>query len=280
MPPRTGAIRVPFQPAPVTLRWYEWGPADGRPVVCVHGLTRSGRDFDALAQALAADGRRVICPDVPGRGISDWFADGTQYGVPYYVAVLAPMLAALGEYDWVGTSMGGLIAMGVAAMPDNRMRRLVLNDVGPFIPKASLDRIGAYLALDQVFASFAALEAHLRFIHAPFGALSDVEWRHLATTSARVTADGRWRLHYDPAIGDPLRGGVEADMDLWPMWEAVAARPVLLLRGALSDLLLPEVAARMAEAPSVRLETIPGCGHAPALMNAHQTGLIADFLRG
>ncbi len=280
MPPRIGAIRVPFQPAPIMLRWHEWGPVDGSPVVCVHGLTRSGRDFDALAAVLAAEGRRVICPDVPGRGISDWLAQGAQYAVPAYVAALSPLLAELGTYDWVGTSMGGLIAMGVATLPGDRMRRLVLNDIGPFVPKASLDRIGTYLSLDPRFANLAALEAHLRVIHAPFGPLDDAQWRHLAATSARVTADGGFRLHYDPAIGDALRGGAGADMDLWAIWEAVAARPVLVLRGATSDLLLPEVAQRMAEAPGVRLETIPDCGHAPALMDADQTGLIADFLRG
>ena len=276
--PRLGQLRAPLETGPVPLRWVEWGPRGGAPVVCVHGLTRQARDFDALAQVLAARGRRVICPDIPGRGLSGWLPSGGLYAVPGYIAALAPLLAQLGEYDWVGTSMGGLIAMGLATMPGVRMRRLVLNDIGPFVPAAALARIREYLAGPQPeFADVAALEAHLRRIHAPFGPLTDAQWAHLARHSARMTASGRVVQHFDPAIFEPLSGPLQ-DIELWPLWPAVTQRPVLVLRGESSDLLTAATAAAMAATPGVRLATIAGCGHAPALMDAAQTALVADFL--
>jgi len=277
--PRIGSIRGTFDFGPLTLRWTEWGPVDGRPVVCVHGLTRNGRDFDALARAMAARGRRVICPDMPGRGISDWLPSGALYAVPTYVAALVPLLAQLGEYDWIGTSMGGLIGMGLCAVPGVAMRRMVLNDIGPFVPVASLERIRDYLQAFPEYASLAAVEAQLRKVHAPFGPLSDAEWAHLARHSARMTAGRKFVLHYDPAIVAPM-AGTPADVDLWPLWEACIKRPVLVLRGESSDLLLPETAARMGQAPGVTVETIPGCGHAPALMDPTQIALILRFLEG
>lgn len=277
--PRIGALRGTFDFGALTLRWTEWGPAAGRPVVCVHGLTRNSRDFDALAQALAAQGRRVICPDVPGRGISGWLPAGALYGVPTYIGALTPLLAQLGEYDWVGTSMGGLIGMGLCAVPGVAMRRMVLNDIGPFVPVASLARIRDYLQVFPEFDSLAAVEAQLRRVHAPFGPLTDGEWAHLARHSARMTASGKFVLHYDPAIVEPMAGPL-ADVDLWPLWELCVKRPVLVLRGESSDLLLPETAARMGEAADVTVETIPGCGHAPALMAPAQIALILRFLEG
>ncbi len=278
--PRIGALRAALPFGPVDLRWAEWGPADGMPVVCVHGMTRTGRDFDVLARALAEDGRRVICPDMPGRGLSSWFPDGLLYAVPNYLAALAPLLAELGSYDWVGTSMGGLIGMGLASLPGHGVRRMVLNDVGTDIPAAALAAIGAYVGTRYEFADVAALEAHLRLIHAGFGTLSPAEWRHLAESSARMTPQGRVVQHYDPAIAAPFTATpVVSDVTMWPLWEALDL-PILLLRGAESPLLTAETAARMASKPGVTLETIPGCGHAPALMDPAQTGMIRGFLRG
>lgn len=276
--PRIGGLYCPFEGGAVSLRWHEWGPADGRPVVCVHGLTRNGRDFDVLAQALAAEGRRVICPDIPGRGMSGWLPSGAMYAVPVYVGLLAPLLAELGEYDWVGTSMGGLIGMGLAALPFDRIGRMVLNDIGPAVPVAALERIRDYLsAAPAEFADLAALEAHLRRVHAPFGPLTDAQWAHLAQHSARMTADGRTRLHYDPRIVEPMQGPL-ADVELWPLWDWAVTHPVLALRGADSDLLTAETAARMDAAPDARVVTIAGVGHAPALMDAAQVKLVLDFL--
>lgn len=276
--PRLGAHRCPMNPFAATLRWTEWGPADGDPVVCVHGLTRTGRDFDVLAAALAARGRRVLCPDVFGRGQSDWLAEGALYAVPTYVAAMLPWLDALGRpYDWVGTSMGGLIGMSLAAVPGVGLRRVVINDVGAFLPAAALARIGDYVGEHRDFADLAAVEGYLRAVHAPFGPLSDAQWRHLAETSARVTPEGRVVLHYDPAIAEPFRLAPAADADLWALW-ALLDQPTLLIRGERSDLLPAAVAARMAERPGVRLETIPGCGHAPALMDPAQVALVLEFL--
>ena len=275
--PRIGSTRSALDCGALTLRWTEWGLASGRPVVCVHGLTRQGRDFDALARQLSARGRRVICPDIPGRGLSGWLPSGALYAVPTYIAALTPLLAELEEYDWVGTSMGGLIGMGLAAFPGNAMRRMVLNDIGSFVPVAALERIRDYLQHTPRFADLPALEAYLRRIHAPFGDLTDEQWRHLAEHSARMTADGQYKLHYDPAIVEPMAGPL-ADVDLWALWDFCVRRPVLVLRGATSDLLLPDVLTRMDEHPDVRVATIPGCGHAPALMEAGQIALITDFL--
>jgi pimeloyl-ACP methyl ester carboxylesterase len=262
-----------------TLTWTEWGPEEGAPILCVHGLTRSGRDFDALAAALAAEGRRVLCPDLPGRGESDRLPDPALYIPPTYIAALSHLLARLdGPIDWIGTSLGGICGMAVAATPGHPIRRLVLNDIGAHVPKESVARIGDYLGQETEFADLPAVEAHLRAVHAPFGELSDAEWRHLAETSSKPRPGGRVALHYDPAIAAPFRGTAPADMDLSPLWAGVTV-PVLLLRGAESDLLLPETARAMAQKPGVRLVEIPGCGHAPALMDADQTGLIRDFLR-
>jgi pimeloyl-ACP methyl ester carboxylesterase len=276
---RGGALRYLLAPGFFTLRWQEWGPVDGPPVLCVHGLTRTGRDFDPLARALAAGGRRVLCPDLPGRGASDWLPDPALYAPPSYVTALSHLLARLeGPVDWVGTSLGGICGMVVAAMPGNPVRRLVLNDIGSHVPQAAMARIRDYVGGEPGFPDLPALEAYLRQVHAPFGRLSDAEWRHLAETSSRP-AEGELRLHYDPAIATPIRAAEPVAMDLTAFWARVTA-PTLLLRGAESDLLLAETAREMATRPGVQLAEIPGCGHAPALMDAAQIGLVTAFLAG
>ena len=278
--PRLGAHRCLVGDAPATLRWTEWGPADGSPVVCVHGLTRHGRDFDELARALASDGRRVLCLDIFGRGVSDWLPRGELYTVPHYALALVPMLEALGRpYDWVGTSMGGLIGMPLAASPTSLLRRLVLNDVGPVLPVAALARIGTYLAQRRDFASLDEVEQYLRTVHAPFGRLSDAGWRHLAETSARQTVGGRMELHYDPAIVEPFAALPATDTDTWPLWDLIK-QPILVLRGESSDLLAPEVAARMGQRRGVQVVTFADCGHAPALQAREQVDAIRSFLAG
>ncbi len=263
------------------LTYVEWGgPGHDRTAVCVHGLTRSGRDFDALAGALAQEGLRVTCPDVVGRGRSDRLADPAGYGYPQYLADMNALIARLDtpQVDWVGTSMGGLIGMMLAAQPNTPLRRLVINDVGPFIPKASLARIGEYVGRDPRFADLAAAEAYLREIHAPFGALGDQQWRHLTEHSVTAAEGGGYRLAYDPAIAAPFRDAEPEDVDLWALWDLIAI-PVLVLRGATSDLLLAETAAEMAaRGPRAEVAEIPGCGHAPALMDDHQIALIRDWL--
>jgi pimeloyl-ACP methyl ester carboxylesterase len=276
---RTDALRWLSPAGFFTLRWLEWGPLDGAPVICVHGLTRCGRDFDALAAALAASGRRVFCPDLPGRGASDWLPNPALYQPPIYSQALSHLLARMdGPVDWVGTSLGGICGMGIAATPGNTIRRMVLNDIGAVIPASALQRIRSYINLPSpVFADIAALEAHLRAVHAPFGNLSDAEWRHLAEISARRDAEGALRLHYDPAITHAFSAGDVTDIDLSPFWAAIAI-PVLILRGASSDVLPADVAALMAQKPSTSLIEIAEAGHAPALMAADQIAAIGDFL--
>jgi len=277
--PREGTLRWLAGDGFHTLAYVAWGERGKRPpVVCVHGLTRTGRDFDRLAAALAGRGRHVVCPDMPGRGRSERLSNPMLYDVPTYVVACSHLIAAVGaeSVDWVGTSMGGLIGLGLASLPGQPIRRMVLNDVGPFIPAAALARIKAYVGADPAFAGHAALEAHLRRVHEDFGPMTEEDWRHLAATSAREAEDGTVRLHYDPAIAAPMPEVAE-DLDLWALWDAIGI-PMLVLRGERSDLLLPETAARMAEKPGVTLHTVPGVGHVPALVDDDQIARVAAFL--
>ncbi|MBL27392.1 MAG: alpha/beta hydrolase [Rhodospirillaceae bacterium] len=266
------------------LSWVEWGePEAERTVVCVHGLTRNARDFDRLAEVLSGQ-FRVICPDVAGRGESDRLVDPARYGVPTYVGDILTMLDRLrvGPVDWVGTSMGGLIGMAIAGVEAEVMRgridKMVLNDVGPFIPKAALERIGQYVGLEWRFKDMAEAERHFRAAYAPFGPLSDDEWRHLTWYGVREDDDGDLVPAYDPAIAVPFRSEEIADIALWPLWEAIAC-PVLVLRGAESDLLTEDVLEEMIRRrPSTRAVTFSGVGHAPALMANDQIEVIREWL--
>lgn len=259
--------------------YYEWGdPANPRVLVCVHGLTRNGRDFDFLAQALA-DEYRVICPDVVGRGKSQWLGHKLDYGYPLYLSDMTALIARSGadQVDWVGTSMGGLIGMMLAAQPGTPIRKLVINDVGPLVPKAALDRIATYVGKSGRFTDVRAIELGLRVVLAPFGPLTDAQWAHLATHSATRNADGSYSLAYDPAIALAFQG-VQQDVVLWPMWDAVQC-PTLVLRGSQSDLLLHETAVEMTtRGPRAQLREIEGVGHAPALMSDAQIAIVRDFL--
>jgi pimeloyl-ACP methyl ester carboxylesterase len=262
------------------MAYVEWpGPAR-RPVICAHGLTRNGRDFDVLAASLSRSAP-VICPDMPGRGRSQWLDHAEDYSYPTYVAACAALIArtGAGEVDWVGTSMGGIIGMFLAAMPGTPIRRLVLNDIGGLIPAEGLRRLAAYVGLDPSFASEAELEADLRRAFAPFGRLADADWRHLARISTRKKADGTLGYAYDPRIGDPLRAAEPQDVDLWATYDAIKA-PTLVLHGAESDILRGADARAMTErGPRARLIEFAGVGHAPALMTEAQIAPIRDFLQ-
>jgi len=265
--------------------YWEWDSTlSNAPVlVAVHGLTRNGRDFDTIARALT-DRFRVVCPDVVGRGKSDRLPDGALYSYPQYLADAAALIArvatgpvAQAPIDWLGTSMGGLVGMMLAAQPLTPIRRLIVNDVGPFVPRESLERIGTYAGADPRFPDLAGLEAYLRRVYADFGNLSDADWAHMARHSACPLPDGGFGLAYDPAIAGAFKAGPIADVDLWPIWDRIQC-PVLVLRGARSDLLLPGTAARMASKANVTLVEFPDCGHAPALMDAAQIGAVRDWL--
>ncbi|MEI8393719.1 MAG: alpha/beta hydrolase [Rhodospirillaceae bacterium] len=265
------------------IAYTERGDPDAdRVVVCVHGLTRNGRDFDRLADSLAAEGCRVICPDMVGRGQSDWLAIPELYDYPQYLIDLTALIARLGvmEIDWVGTSMGGLAGMMLAAQPKSPIRRLVINDIGPFVPKAALERIGDYVGTDPVFEDSAALEAYLRFIYQSFGDLPAEAWADMAEHSTRLRPDGRLGLAYDPAIGNVFKNTAKpiTDIDLWPIWDSIRC-PVLVLHGVDSDLLLPETCREMRQrGPEANIIDIPGTGHAPGLMIEDQIALVRDFL--
>jgi pimeloyl-ACP methyl ester carboxylesterase len=265
------------------MAYVEFGNPAAPAVLCVHGLTRNGRDFDPLAEALA-EKFHVICPDLPGRGRSDWLPNGALYQPATYVTALGHLLAALNKpVMWVGTSLGGICGMMVAGAAGTPITRLVLNDIGPHIPAAALQRIREYmLAAPERFPTMQALEAHLRNVHAPFGQLTDSQWWHLAHFSARnvldVTHGGAYALHYDPKITEPIRDSVPLDVDMWPLWDLIKV-PVLAIRGAHSDLLTLETFERMREA-GAETQTIPNTGHAPALMDAESIESVRDFLDG
>jgi pimeloyl-ACP methyl ester carboxylesterase len=265
------------------MAYVEFGNPAAPAVLCVHGLTRNGRDFDALAAALE-DRFHVICPDLPGRGKSDWLAEPMAYQPPSYVVALSHLLAALGKkVSWVGTSLGGICGMMVAAAQNTPITRMVLNDVGPLIPAGSLKRIRDYMtAAPERFVSMAALEAYLREVHAPFGKLTDAQWAQLARFSARSVLDqtgaGALAMHFDPKIIEPMRGTVPLDVDLWPLWELIKM-PVLAIRGEQSDLLLPETFERMLK-DGAKGYVVPEAGHAPALMDAPSIAAVRAFLLG
>lgn len=264
--------------------YVEWGdPHNPRVLVCVHGLTRSGRDFDFLAHVMVGE-YRVICPDVVGRGRSAWLRDKSHYTIPQYCADMVTLLARVDAetVHWVGTSMGGLIGMALAAQDGSPISRLVLNDVGPVITAASVVRIGEYVGKAPKFASVEQAEAFVRLVSAPFGALTDAEWRHLTIHVLRPLADGGFEMAYDPGIAEPFRQtmGEGKDVELWPLYDAVRC-PTLVLRGARSDLLTAETATQMAaRGPRAKVVGIPGVGHAPVLMSASQIGILRDFLIG
>lgn len=260
-------------------RYWEWGDtANPRVVVCAHGLTRNGRDFDVLAQALASD-FRVLCPDVVGRGHSDWLPHQQDYGYPLYLSDMTALIARTGAESvlWVGTSMGGLIGMMLAAQPHTPIRKLVVNDVGPLVPRAALERLAQYVGKAPRCATMTQFEAYLREVFAPFGPLTDAQWRHLAETSARRNEDGTFGPAYDPGIATAFSGEL-ADVVLWPVWDAIACS-TLVLRGTQSDLLLRETAVEMTQrGPRAALKEFDGIGHAPALMSEDQIEAVRSFL--
>ena len=261
--------------------WHWPGQADRVPVICVHGLTRQGRDFDVLARHLSACGRPVWCPDLPGRGRSEWLRDPEQYHLLQYGADLNAVIARVGaqQVDWVGTSLGGLIGMMLAAQPGSPIRRLVLNDIGPYISAPALRRLGAYVgSADRRFASLEAAEQRLRERLAPFGDLDDEEWHHLTLHSVKPDGQGGFEFRDDPDISRTYRRWQYISVSMWPTWNAIRC-PVLVIRGADSDFLAPDTLAQMMRSgPAVSSVEIAGCGHAPTLTHADQISAVMSFL--
>jgi len=270
------------------MAYWEWGdPANGRVLVCAHGLSRQGRDFDVLAQALC-DRYRVVCPDVVGRGRSDWLDEPMGYQIPTYVADMVTLLARLRAetVDWVGTSMGGLIGMGLASLKGSPLRRLVLNDVGPTIEPAALARIGTYLGQVHRFETVDAAADYFWSISQGFGPHTREQWLALTRPMLKEVDDERGRAylpHYDPRIAVPFHAATPemaaaAQALLWQRYDAVRAR-TLVIRGAQSDLLTAQTAQAMSErGPKARVVTLPGVGHAPTLVDPAQVAVIQEFL--
>ena len=267
------------------MAYWEWGDAaNPRVLVCAHGLSRQGRDFDTLAASPCSE-YRVVCPDVVGRGQSDWLADPMGYAIPAYVADMVTLLARLDAptVHWVGTSMGGLIGLGLASLPNSPVQRLVLNDVGPVIEWSSLQRIGTYLGMPAHWPTEEAAADALWAMSQGFGPHTREQW--LALTRPQLKPEGAgFKPHYDPAIAVPFRlvtselaqAGQAA---LWASYDRVRC-PTLLLRGAQSDLLSSATAQAMtARGPQARLAVLPGVGHAPTLVQAEQVALVQGFLR-
>jgi pimeloyl-ACP methyl ester carboxylesterase len=282
------------------LAWWQWGAPDAPHLVaCVHGLTRQGRDFDAIAAALVtraqAQGRalRVICPDVAGRGESDRLPDPMAYQPMTYVADMLPVLAELqrqapiAAFDWIGTSMGGIMGMltagGRQELLPAPVRRLVLNDVGPGVEWAAWQRIMTYVGKPAAWSSVEEAAAALRASHTGFGPHTDAAWLELSRHCLRRAPDGLWHEHYDPAITQPFgavtrEGNDKATAALWSIYDRITAQ-VLLLRGGDSDLLSPATAREMSErGPKARVVEFPGVGHAPTLIAPDQQRVVLDFL--
>jgi pimeloyl-ACP methyl ester carboxylesterase len=263
------------------MAYLEWGDPSAKALVCVHGLTRCARDFDFLAPEMARRGYRVICPDVAGRGDSDWLKDPMDYAVPTYTKHMLLLLAhlQLESAHWLGTSLGGLIGMAIASMPDSPVQKLVLNDVGPVLTVAAIQRIATYVGRWPPLPTIESAELFVRAISAPFGPHADVEWRFLTEHVVRRNADGSFRMHYDPAIAVPFNAELpDRDVELWNFYDAIRC-PTLVLRGEQSDLLTRDTVAQMAaRGPRARTVEIPGVGHAPTLIHADQIAIVRDFL--
>lgn len=280
------------------MAYWQWGdPGHPRVLVCAHGLSRQGRDFDTLARALAPH-MRVVCPDVVGRGRSDWLADPLAYQFPTYVADMLAMLsqlhaqAPMQSLDWVGTSMGGLIGMMVVGYPGLPLpapvRKLVLNDVGPAVQWEALQRIGSYLGRSGRFGSLQEAADAMWAVSTGFGPHTAEQWmdlsRHMVRPVVPADAIGTLELHYDPRIAVPLAGltqeaAVQGEAALWQVYDQIQAQ-TLLLRGADSDLLSKATAAAMTQrGPQARMVEFMGVGHAPMLVVADQRQVVEEFLR-
>ena len=280
MPTKT-SITCPNQEGTHQISVTTWGEkTSAPPIICVHGLTRNSRDFDKLAAALAID-TQIICPDIVGRGKSDWVSNQSLYDYAQYAADMTHLIneLQLGQVNWIGTSMGGLIGMMMAAMPQSPVKKLIINDVGPYLEAAALDRIANYVGHAPTFASLQEVESYFRHVHAPFAPMTDEDWRAMAEHGAKQSAEGVYHLAYDPKIGDALREGLTGeDVNLWSLWEMISC-PTLVLRGEKSDLLSKATATQMTKTgPKADLIEIDHAGHAPSLMSHDQIELVKSWL--
>lgn len=273
------------------MSYKEWGDERNPEIlICAHGVTRVGDDFDAMAQSLS-DHYRVICPDVVGRGRSGRLLDPSLYQIPQYVSDMVTLIARVTAHsdearvDWFGTSMGGLIGMALASLPGNPVRKLVLNDIGPTIDPVALRRIGDYIGQDLRFPDFEAAARFVRDVSVSFGEHTDEQWHKLATDVLRQQDDGQWVRHYDMGLAKPFSAATPEsaradEARLWAAYDAIRC-PTLLIRGENSDLLSRDTALAMtSRGPKAQLVEIPNVGHAPTFMHDDQIAIARTFLIG
>ncbi len=265
----------------ISLNYADWGDSQNPKVLlCVHGLVLAGPSFDRFAKALSAD-YRVICPDIVGRGQSSWLANKMNYRVDVYAGHIMALLQHLGvgKVDWVGTSMGGLIAWTADFLFPGVIRKLVVNDIGPFLPQLALKRIAEYISMPQVFANAALATQYLKQVYAPFNLPDEAAWEEMFRYYFKPNGLGGFVQHYDPGIALPFSAlAMAGDLELWALWEKLSC-PAMVLRGKNSDLLLAETAYRMRQKPGTEYLEIDGAGHAPSLMTADQISAIHNWLR-
>jgi pimeloyl-ACP methyl ester carboxylesterase len=282
-PDRYGSVRGLSTSGFHKIAYTDWGPPDAETtVVCVHGLTRQARDFDYLASALAALGYRVVCPDLAGRGRSDWLPSMLDYVFPQYCADMATLLATLGskKIHWIGTSLGGLIGMVLAGMSASPVSALVVNDIGPDVPTSAVARVGFRIAGDpRSFASIEEAERYNRKTFAACGALTDEQWRHFTVHALRHDeAANRYIPVMDPKVGTAYGWLWYYQMTLWQYWEKINV-PILAIRGAQSDFVPERLLREMKRrAPQMTSHEVAGAGHMPMLMSAEEIGVISTFL--
>ena len=279
--PRTGSVLCLNSKAYHRIVYQDWGNIDSKETVfCLHGLTRNSHDFDAIAHRMARK-RRVICPDAAGRGKSDWLPNHEDYQIPQYNNDFNTLVAHIGceQFDILGTSLGGMMGMILAAMPNTPIRRLIINDVAPEVPHSAMARLGSYLHLAPFFKNLDEVEAHLRKTLAPFNPMTDEDWQHLALTSS-YEADGGYRLAFDPDISNTYgrRYWYLMYFNLWKYWVRIKC-PVLILRGKKSDFLTDHLCERMLrKLPHANLIEFENTGHTPTLNAQEQIDPVIKWL--
>lgn len=281
------------------VAYREWGQAsttNNIPVICVHGMTRNSRDFDILAKHLSDQGRHVFCPDIVGRGDSDWLKDPQHYNFEQYLADMTALVARTGasQIDWVGTSMGGLIGMLMASLPNTPVRRLIINDIGPQIPIKAIRRLASYAGKEPEFNSISSAKAYFKVGYAAFGKLSEDQWERLTLSSIKETSPGHYICKVDPSlkhvpakasfiwklITHPRKtlGGILFDIDLWDIWNKINC-PIHIIHGVQSDLLLPDIIAKMQSThPGMEVLDVADAGHAPVLETHAELESISRWL--
>ena len=267
------------------INYLEWGDTKKfntqETLLCVHGITRNAHDFDFLASKLCTK-YRIVCPDVVGRGDSDHLDSADGYNYLQYNADMNTLIARLGvtEVNWIGTSMGGIIGMVLASVPQSPIRRLIINDIGPEVSRDALVGISDYIGRQEDFGSQKEIETYLRSIYSEFAPMSNADWEHMARYSSRRTKQGTWRLKIDNRVGDAFRDSISYfNVDMWDVWEQITC-PVLVLRGKNSSFLTEEIAAKMLTCgPEAQLVEFDETGHTPTLRNDEQVDIISDWLK-